>query len=419
MFFRKSEKKEERIYLDYAAATPIDDEVLSLFTGLLSEEYANPGALHKEGVDSKNKLEESRSVVAKLVSANPDEIIFTSGGTESDVLAIRGIVKKFKEKKLKKNPHVIISAIEHAAIWETAHQLEKEGEIELSILPVDERGLVMADELKNIVKENTILVSVIYVNNEIGVFQKVSDVAKELRRLKKKMFDDRKADYPLLHTDASQAVGFLEVDVRSLGVDLMTFNSGKIYGPKGVGALYIKRGIKLAPIFYEGGQEKGIRPGTENVPAIVAFARALEIAVLSREKEYERLSGLKNYFIQSMDKLMEDAKLKDLGLKMKINSLEDFSSPHILNVSFEGLESDQMVIELDARGVFVSSKSACKTLDPQVSHVLSAIGYEDNSWGSIRFSFGRETNKDQLDKVTTLLKEVLVKLLHTKKEFNL
>jgi len=249
------------------------------------------------------------------------------------------------------------------------------------------------------------------------VIQDIPTISKEVRRLKKKLHGDRHSYYPLIHTDASQAFGFAPIGVSSLGIDLMSFNSGKVYGPKGVGALFVKRGVALNSIFYSGGQESGLRPGTEPVALIASFARALEISEGSKSKESLRIANLREYFLEKLEKIIKESCFKDLDLDYKVNGSQNYNSPHIISLSFKGLESDQMVIELDAKGISVSSKSACKTLDPQVSHVLSAIGYDDNSWGAIRFSFGRDTQNEDIDFAIVALQEVLFKLLHTKKEF--
>lgn len=420
MFFRKKKEENQRHYFDYAASTPIHSGVFQVVTEHMRESLGNPGALHVEGLRVKHILEDSRQKVAHAISAHGDEIIFTSGGTESDVLAIRGVVSRVRtDESFEGKPHVIVSAIEHSAVRDTVLELEKAGEIELSFLPVNTHGQVLLAELKKLVKKNTVLVSVLYVNNEIGVVQDIPALTKEVRRLKKVLHGERSSVLPLVHTDASQAMLLQSVSVRSLGVDLLSANSGKIYGPQGVGMLFVRRGIKLAPLFYAGGQERGIRPGTEPVALIAGLAHACELAVENREKEFERLSELKQYFTDKLKVMQSDSELKALGFELKINSPLEISSPHILHISIKDLESDQLVIELDARGIAVSAKSACKTLDPQTSHVLAAIGYGDNSWGSVRFSFGSSTAKDSIDTALRALEGVIRKLLHTKREFSL
>ncbi len=416
MIFGKKKEKKEKYYFDYASATPVSDEVLSVLFATFGENFANSGALHSDGLKAKKIIEESRSIISENISAHSDEIVFTSGGTESDVLALKGVAQAFD---IKGKPHFVISGIEHSAIFDTASQMKERDEIDLSILSVDENGLVNISELKNLIKKNTVLVSVMYVNNEIGIVQDITAISKEVRRLKKKIHGDRYFGYPLVHTDASQAMGLYPTGVLSLGIDMMSFNSGKIYGPKGVGALFVKRGSPIESIFYSGGQEGGLRPGTEATPLIAGFSKALEQAVLNKEKEIKRLTELRQYFIDELGKMNQLKDFTGLDLDFKINGLPEYTSPHILHISFKGLESDQLVIELDARGVMVSAKSACKTLDPQVSHVLSSIGYKDNSWGSIRFSFGLSTDKDAIDFAINSLRETLVKLLHTKKTFDL
>lgn len=420
MFFKSKKNKKDRLYFDYAAGTPIDGEVLSLVSFHFESSFANPNSLHKEALEAKEILESGRMDISDIISSHKDEIVFTSGGTESDVLALKGVVSHVLSKKdFEGKPHIIISAIEHSAIFDTAHQLLEEGIIELSVIPVDKAGRILMSSLKDLIKKTTVLVSVMYVNNEIGVIQDITAISKEVRRLKKKLHGERIAPYPLVHTDASQAFGVVPVGVSSLGVDLMSFNSGKIYGPKGIGALFVKRGTPIDSIFYKGAQEGGLRPGTESIPLVVGFAKALQISEKIKQEEVARLKNLRDYFIGKLVLLKEKKFLVDLGFEYIVNGDSEYSAPHILHLSFKGLESDQLVIELDAKGVSVSAKSACKTFDPQVSHVLSAIGYTDNTWGSIRFSFGRETSVEEIDRVVLILENVLQKLLHTKKEFNL
>jgi cysteine desulfurase len=419
MFFKSKKTKKERYYFDYAAATPMDPEVIRVVHDVNLSQYANPGALHQDAVGAKALLEESRECIADFFSAHKSEIVFTSGGTESDVLAIRGVIEHARKENPKTVPHVVMSEIEHVAVKEVLDEMYDAKKIGLSILPVDENGLVQIDDLKKLVTEDTVLVSVMYVNNEIGVVQDMPAIAKEVRRLRKKLHGDRSFNYPLLHTDASQAVLSEDIRVTKLGVDLLSCNAGKIYGPKGIGLLFVRRGVELSPLFYAGGQESGLRPGTEPLSLVAGFAKAVElIGGDAREKRIQTMADLRRFFIESLHERAVDPVLKGLNFEYKINGGSQ-ATPHIVSVSVEGLEADQIVIEMDARGVSISAKSACKTTDPQISHVLKAIGYEDTSWGTVRFSFGKETTHEDVLFALDSFKEVCIKLLHTKKEFNL
>jgi cysteine desulfurase len=334
------------------------------------------------------------------------------------VLAIQGVVRAAEKSGIKK-PHVVVGAIEHAAVLETLLQLKEEGDIDLAILSTDENGLYKVEELKNLVNKNTVLVSLMMINNEIGVVQDVISISKEVRRLRKVLHDDRHATYPVIHTDASQAVFLHDIDVRKLGADIISFGGSKLYGPSGVGVLYIKRGTPIESPWYGGGQEFGLRPGTESTALIAGLSKAVELSFLEKESNKNHVTSIQKYFLEKVKNLSSDQMLSSLGLEMRVYGESEWHSSHMVYVLVKGLESDQLVIELDARRVYVSAKSACKTLDPQTSHVLRALGYKDNSWGGVRFSFGRETIKKDVDYAVAAYREVLVKLLHTKKEFNL
>lgn len=396
-----------RIYLDNASTTPINEDVLVYMDSLYRDVFGNASALYGEGVDSKNLLENAREQISKTIGAHSNEIIFTSGGTESDNLALLGVVFNYKEKNKSKKPHIIVSAIEHPAVLETAQFISKHNLADVSYAPVSLLGIVDLSELKKLLRPETILVSIMHANNEIGTIQPIRDVSKMIRHFKKHVLDEVESMYPLIHTDACQSFGYLPIQTQILGVDLLTLNGSKIYGPKGVGVLYKKRKIPFSNIFSGGDQEMGYRPGTENIPSICALSKAVNITEENKAIESARMCELRDYFIL---KLTESFEIKTHG------SLTD-RLPNNINVSFIGYQSEQIVVYLDAEGIAVSEKSACKSESGEVSHVLRAL-YGSNTeilkWGSVRFSLGRMTTKKELDttieklkKIFTLLKKAL------------
>lgn len=421
MFFRKNTtKKKERVYLDYASASPVSQNVLSVMIETEEMCFANASGLHKEALLSADSLQSSRETVSRFFSCHTDECIFTSGGTESDVLAIRGVVEEVlsQEEFKKKKPHVVMSAIEHSAVRETVLSLAQKKKITFSVIPVDEDGLIAIESLKDHIKEETVLVSIMYVNNEIGAVQDIVAIAKEIRRIKKKFSGSRYRQYPLFHTDASQALLTEMVSMPKLGVDILSCNGGKIYGPKGVGLLVVKRGIPISPVFYSGATGS-IRPGTAPVGLIAGFARAIEDIEIDSDNIREHLSLLRDYFLTQADLVLKDTDLVDLGLSYVVHGKEGRVASHIASISVRGLEGEHVVIELDAKGVAVSSRSACQTQGEESSHVLSAIGFEEGVYGTVRFSFGRETSLDDISYGIGALAEVCKKLLHTKKQYGL
>lgn len=368
----------KKVYLDYASLTPIDKRVHLSMKKFGSPKYGNPSAIYTSGVMAKNALEDARTKVANILHAHVDEIIFTGSGTEANNLAIRGILEKISSEDLK-GKHVIVSAIEHSSILETAKVLEKKG-IKVSYIPVDKNGVVDLEFLKKEVSKETILISVMMVNNEIGIIEPIQEIAKIVRDFKKK----NNSIYPILHTDACQAM-YLPLYVEKLGVDMMTLDGHKIYGPRGIGMLYVKRGIELYKIISGGGQERGLRSGTENIPAIAGFATALEIVDATRDKEYKRLSDIKEYFEKGLLKINKN---------IVINPLSHLTSPHISNISIPDIDNEFFVLQLDVKGIECSTKSACLR-DEDESYVLKAISV--SSKNSVRFSFGRETTKKDLE----------------------
>lgn len=382
--------------MDYAAATPVEERVVRTVSALNKKYYANPSGLHKEGGEAHRVLEEARGTIAQLIGAHADEIIVTSGATEANNIAIQGIVRAMRARGIAR-PHIIVSAIEHASVLETARKLSGE-EVRVELLPVNNKGMVDVRELRKIITPDTVLVSVMYANNEIGTVQPLREIAKEIRHARK----IHGSLYPYFHTDAAQAVNYLDTNVLRLGVDMMTLSSGKSYGPRGVGVLFVKRGVNLIPLSYGGEHERGRRPGTEAVALVCGFAEALVLAEKIKPKETLRIKKLR-------DALAEKILKKVSGVV--INGDLAHSLPNLLSISIEGVESEAMIIYLDAQGFAVSGGSACKSASGKMSHVLTAIGYtNENNMGAIRFSLGRFTKSED---ITRLVKEFpsIVKVL--------
>jgi len=354
-----------------------------------SSEFANPGSIYKEGVNARKALIQGRKIAADFIGALSDEVYFTSGGTEANNVAIFGTLAAFKKKNPDKKPHLIISAIEHSSIMECAVQLES-ANCEVTRLAVDREGLVSLDELKHAIKPNTFLVSVMSVNNELGTIEPVREAAKVIRNARANGSPDL-----LFHTDASQAALYLDVNVARLGVDLLTLDSSKMCGPRGTGALYIKRGLQIEPIIFGGGQEKGLRSGTENLPAIMGFATALELASECKEKESANMARLRDIFIKG---------LLELSSNIRVNGGNQ--APHIVNVCIPGIDNEFFVLQLDARGIACSTKTSCLR-DEDESYVLKAIGAESNT--SVRFSFGRWTKKRDIKRALKAMRDIMAK----------
>ena len=369
------------IYLDYAATTKVDERVEKEMLPYFSKIFANPAALHTPGLEAKKSIEDARERIAEVIKAEPNEIIFTSGGTESINLAIKGVA--FARGK----GHIITCKIEHPAVLETCRFLEKNG-FSVTYLDVDEDGLVDEEDVEKAIQEDTILVSIMYANNEIGTIQPVGKIGEVAR----------KHNVPF-HSDACQAAGALDLDVIKLNADLMTLNASKIYGPKGVGILYKKSSLKIAPLLHGGGQEAAMRSGTENVPGIIGLAKALEIAEEERDRGSRRLTKLRDYFIK---KIMEKVP------KTFLNGHPTKRLPNNANISFLDVEGESILLYLNEKRIYVSTGSACSSQKLEVSHVLDAIRLKhDAAHGSIRFSLGKNTNKNELDYVVVVLVEWL------------
>jgi len=401
----------KRIYLDYASLTPIDPRVIREMKKYSSSKFANPSSLYKEGVAAKKALAEGRQKVADYINSHSDEIIFTAGGTEANSLAIEGVIRAAVHSGVK-SPHIIISSIEHSSIIEVANKLEKFGcegiKCEVTRLSVDKNGVISLDELKKSIKANTVLVSIMMVNNEIGSVQPIKEIAKIVRNARKSFGTD--LNYPLLHTDAAQAL-FEDINMDNLGVDLLTLDGGKVYGPRGIGVLYVKREVLsnklIEPIILGGGQEFGLRSGTENIPAIMGFGKALELAntnsrinTNTTDNESARLGEFRSIFIEGLMQIRPE-----IIVNGNLNS-GPTQSPHILNISIPGIDNEFFLFQLDAKGVTCSTKSSCLR-DEEDSYVLKSMSADSKT--SLRFSFGRFTKVRDIKKTLRVISKLLSK----------
>lgn len=395
-----SKKPKNRIYLDYAAGAPIREEAKEILIKNL-EVFGNPGTLHADGLLAKNLLLESREKVARALSCRDNEIIFTGSATESNNIALFGSIFAWRSKNQGKTPHIVTSKIEHPSVLEVCRHLEEHGLAEITYLDISESGFVDIKKLREALKKETILVSIIFASNEIGTIQPIKEIGKEIRHFKKYVLEDHESIYPILHTDASQAPLYEEIDLRSLPVQLMTISSEKIYGPHGVGMLFVKFGTPLEKILFGGSQELNLRPGTENVAAIASFAEALRLAVSERELESARVLEIQNYCMQKLESNFKG--------KFILNGAREGRLPNNINVTLDGFDSEVLVIELDALGISVSEKSACNTDDEDESYVLTALRKINSGEGSLRVSFGKETSKKDIDIFISSLEKIFKK----------
>ena len=376
-----SRRNYKMIYLDYAAATPVRKEVQKAIDEV-SLYFANPGSIHDEGLKIRELLESSRRKIKKILNAPTGKIIFTSSGTESVNLAIKGVALANKEK----GNHIITSKIEHKAVLETCKYLEKEGFL-VTYLEVDNYGRVDPAEVERAITPRTILISIMYANNEVGTIQPLKEIA-AVARNKKVVF----------HTDACQA-GYLDVDLQKLGLDLFTLNSNKIYGPKGTALLYIKEGVKVEPLIHGGGQEFGLRCGTENVNAVVGFAKAMELVKEEKEAENTRLEELRDYFIAEVQ-----AKIKEVT----VNGHPTERLANNVHLSFAGVDAGTILSHLNLKEIYASAGSACTANEITISHVLRAMKVpEALARGSIRFSLGKYTSKEDIEKTVKVMVEIV------------
>lgn len=376
----------KRAYFDYAATTPLRQEVLEGMMTYLQKEYGNPSSIHDIGQHARDAVEIARKQVADAIGATPREIIFTAGGTESNNLAILGAARQWR----KKGNHLITSQVEHPSVLDTCRFLKNEG-FEVTYLPVDETGQVDVETLLDSIRSDTILVSIMAANNEVGTLMPISEIAKHLR--KKKIF---------FHSDTIQYIGKVPFHVEELGVDALSIGGHKIYGPKGIGALYLRKGSRIAPTLFGGGQERGLRPGTHNVAAIVGLGIAVKEAARNAEKEKERLFHLRELLWKRIQ--------KEIG-QVRLNGHETERLPNTLNLSFHRIEGQAILLELNRYGISVSSGSACSAGKHAPSHVLMAMGRnEEDAHQSVRITLGKDTTEEDIHLLVERLKEVLTYL---------
>lgn len=368
------------VYLDHAAATPLNGAVFKTMQPFLRDNYGNPSALYDLGVKANQALNLCRKTVANAVGTNPDSIVFTSGGSEANNLAIFGVANMFS-----KPGHIITTSVEHDAILKPIESLKKRG-WKVTVLPVDEYGFVTPQAVIKELQPDTALVSVIYANNEIGTIEPIAEIGKEILKWRR----DNNSNTPYFHTDACQAANYLDINVARLHVDLMTLNSGKVYGPKGAGCLFVKRGLNLEPLIYGGSQEQNRRAGTENVAAIVGFAEALDLVVKKQSQENTRLGKLSEFFWQEIKKAIPGAVLNGPDLK-------NHRLSNNLNVSIPNTDAETVLLYLNQKGIMCSTGSACTAISSTPSHVLAALKKTPAEiTGSLRFTLGQSTTMADL-----------------------
>lgn len=382
----------KKIYLDNAATTPVHPEVLAAMAPYFSDQFGNASSIHSFGQVTRSAVDSARREIAEFLNCKSTEIIFTSGGSESDNLAINGVVESLKSK-VESKPHVITSAFEHHAVLDTIKELEADGVIEATYIKPSSDGLIGAESVKKAIKKNTLLVSIMYVNNEIGTVQPIRAIGQMIEK-ENKTRDSR----IFLHTDAVQAAEYFEMNVDYLHVDLFSMSAHKIYGPKGVGLLYVRSGTPIKHQIVGGGQEYKKRAGTENVPGIIGFAKAIEL--IDRSKN-ERLKKLRDRLIDGLLKIPNS----------RLNGSQEERSPANVNISFLNAEGESILLNLDMEGIAASTGSACTSGSLEPSHVLSAMGLPpEECHGSVRFTLGRQTAAEEIDKVILVMKNIVEKL---------
>ena len=380
------------IYMDNSATSPVDPEVLEEMMPYFNKEFGNASTLYTLGVEAKKAVDKARKQVAQLINAKEEEITFTSGGSESDNMIIKGVALKEMQKKTEENPrnHIITSTIEHPAVLETCKFLEKLG-FEVTYLPVDETGIINLDDLKEAIKESTILITIMHSNNEIGSIQPTKEIGEIARK-----------NNILFHSDAVQSAGKIPVDVEEQNIDLLSISAHKINGPKGVGAVYIKKGVNLEVLIHGGGQEKGLRSGTENVPGIVGLGKAAELAYTHLEERMKHNQEIRDALIEKITTNIKDS---------YVNGSLEKRLPNNAHFRFSGIEGESLILRLDQKGINGATGSACSTHDLKGSHVLSAIGIKPAlSHGSLRLSIGPENSIDDVDYIVESLSEVVAYL---------
>jgi len=379
----------KKVYLDYGATTPVDKEVLNEILPFFHEHFGNASSIHSYGKEAFDAIENAREQVSGIINCKADEIVFTSGGTESDNLAIKGVAYINKDKRKTKGNHIITSAIEHPAVLETCRHLEKQG-FTVKYLPVDKYGMVNPKDLEDAISVNTFLVTIMYANNEIGTIEPIEELGKITKK-----------HNVLFHTDAVQAITKIPIDVKKLNIDLLSVSAHKIYGPKGTGALYVKNGIKLEPTAHGGGHEKGIRSSTLNTPGIVGIGKACEIGKKRMKKDTFYIKNLRDVLIKNVLEI-EESHLNGHPEKRLVNNA---------HFRFTAVEGESLNLMLDDKGIAAATGSACSSKKLQASHVLLAIGINPKeSHGSIRFTLGKYTSKEEIEYVSNALPEIVKRL---------
>ena len=372
-------------YFDNSATTRVFDSVKDVVVKVMTEDYGNAAAKHLKGVEAENYIKEARSIIAKTLKVQDKEILFTSGGSESNNMALIGTAQAYKRA----GNHIISSNIEHASVYRPLEYLEEQG-FEVTYLPVDHQGHIDLKELEGALRPETILVSIMYVNNEIGSVEPIEEISKVIKK---------KNPDTLLHVDAIQAYGKLEIYPKRQGIDLMSVSGHKLHGPKGVGFLYIGEGVKIKPLIYGGGQQKGLRSGTENVPGVAGLGEAVKEVFTNHQEKLDNLYGLKDYFMTRIQELD--------GVWLNSQPGQE-SAPQIVSVSFEGIRSEVLLHALEEKGIYVSSGSACSINHPGVSGALTGIGVKKELLdGTLRFSFGLFNTREEIDYAMEALKEML------------
>ncbi len=380
---------DKKIYMDNSATTAVDEEVLKEMLPYFNEKFGNASTLYGLGVDAKRALEKARKQVADLINADPSEITFTSGGTESDNMVLKGVALKEYQKATPENPrnHIITTTIEHPAVLNTCKFLEKFG-FEVTYLPVGSEGIINLDDLKAAIKDSTILISIMHANNEVGTIQPIKEIGEIAH------------EYGVLfHTDAVQSAGKIPVDVKEQNVDVLSISSHKINGPKGIGAIYIKKGVRFEVLIHGGGQEDGSRSGTENMPGIVGFGKAAEIANEKLEEHMKHNQEIRDAIIEKVTSQVKDS---------YVNGSMEHRLPNNVHLRFSGIEGESLILRLDNEGINAATGSACSTHDLKGSHVLAALGIKPAlSHGSLRLSIGQDNSIEDVDYIVASIKKVV------------
>jgi cysteine desulfurase len=379
----------KRIFLDHASTTKVDEEVIHAMLPYFSTYYGNPSSIHAFGREAREAVDTARTHVGDILGAREDEIIFTAGGTESDNLAIKGLAYQNKNKRTSKGPHIITTTIEHPGVLEVCRHLETQG-FHVKYIPVDHQGLINLETLQDSISKNTFLLTVMFANNEIGTIQPIEEIGKIA-----------KEHDIIFHTDAVQAVTKVPIDVKKQHIDMLALSSHKIYGPKGIGVLYLRNGVKIQPIIHGGGHEKGVRSSTLNTPGIVGLGKACELAKKRMTTDNKRMKTLRDHLIKNVLHI-EESYLNGHPEKRLVNNT---------HFSFTGIEGESLLLSLDEEGIATSTGSACSSKKLQASHVLLAIGLDPvKAHGSLRMSLGRENTAEEIERVSKVLPQIVDKL---------